>query len=65
MLLGIASVALVSVAFVAFTGGLWDEAEGEAWATLRTVVRSVTPLPAPRMMDLPQVRAIRLSRYFC
>jgi mannosyl-oligosaccharide glucosidase len=65
MLLGIASVALVSVAFVAYTGGWWEEAEGEGSATLRTVVRSVTPLPAPRMMDLPQVRAIRLSHCFC
>jgi mannosyl-oligosaccharide glucosidase len=55
MFLGIASVALVSVAYVAYTGWWWEEAEGEVSATLRTVMRSVTPLPAPRMMDLPQV----------
>ena len=57
-LLGIASFALMSVAFVAYTGGWWEEVEGEGAATLRTVMRSVTPLPAPRMMDLPQVMPI-------
>ena len=58
--LGIASFALMSVAFVAYTGGWWEEVEGEGAATLRTVMRSVTPLPAPRMMDLPQVMPIGL-----
>lgn len=50
----IASFALVSVTFVVYTGGWWEEVEGEGVATLRKVMRSVTPLPAPRMMDLPQ-----------
>jgi mannosyl-oligosaccharide glucosidase len=45
MLLGIASVALVSVAFVAYTGGWWEEAEGEGSATLRTVVHAA---PGPQ-----------------
>ncbi|ONM35063.1 Mannosyl-oligosaccharide glucosidase GCS1 [Zea mays] len=50
----VASFALVSVTFVVYTGGWWEEVEGEGAATLRKVMRSVTPLPAPRMMDLPQ-----------
>ncbi|TKW18493.2 hypothetical protein SEVIR_5G437000v4 [Setaria viridis] len=53
-LLGIVSFALASVAFVTYTGGWWEEVETEGAATLRTVMRSVTPLSAPRMMDLPQ-----------
>jgi mannosyl-oligosaccharide glucosidase len=61
----IASLALVSVAFVVYTGGWWEEAEGEGAATLRKVMRSVTPLSAPRMMDLPQVMRIWLPRCFC
>jgi mannosyl-oligosaccharide glucosidase len=62
--LGLASFALMSVAFVAYTGGLWEEVEAEGAATLRTVMRSVTPLPAPRMMDLAQVKPIGLPRCF-
>jgi mannosyl-oligosaccharide glucosidase len=54
----------MSVAFVAYTGGLWEEVEAEGAATLRTVMRSVTPLPAPRMMDLAQVKPIGLPRCF-
>jgi len=61
----LASFAFVSVAFVVYTGGWWEEAEGEGAATLRKVMRSVTPLSAPRMMDLPQVMPICLPRCFC
>ncbi|KAK3166350.1 hypothetical protein QOZ80_1AG0044680 [Eleusine coracana subsp. coracana] len=57
MLLGIATVAFVSVAIVAYTDGWWEEAEGEGSATMRTVMRSITPLQAPRMMDLPQFQS--------
>jgi mannosyl-oligosaccharide glucosidase len=60
-LLGITSFALVSCAFVAYTGGWWEEVEAEGSATLRKVMRSVTPLSAPRMMDLPQVTTIGLA----
>ncbi|KAL6840416.1 hypothetical protein ACP4OV_030226 [Aristida adscensionis] len=56
-LLGVASLALVSVAFVAYTGGWREDVEGEGAATLRTVMRSITPLSAPRMMDLPQFQS--------
>jgi mannosyl-oligosaccharide glucosidase len=58
--LGLASFALMSVAFVAYIGGWWEEVEAEGAATLRTVMRSVTPLPAPRMMDLAQVMPIHV-----
>uniref|UniRef100_A0A453GCK1 Uncharacterized protein n=1 Tax=Aegilops tauschii subsp. strangulata TaxID=200361 RepID=A0A453GCK1_AEGTS len=59
LLLGIASVALLSFAFLAYTGGWWQaEAESEGAAALRRMARSVTPLDAPRMMDLPQVRVV-------
>jgi mannosyl-oligosaccharide glucosidase len=61
----VASFALVSVTFVVYTGGWWEEVEGEGAATLRKVMRSVTPLPAPRMMDLPQVMPICLPCCFC
>ncbi|KAI4964728.1 hypothetical protein ZWY2020_059785 [Hordeum vulgare] len=55
LLLGIASVTLLSLAFLAYTGGWWQaEAESEGAAALRRMARSVTPLDAPRMMDLPQ-----------
>uniref|UniRef100_A0A0E0JSX2 Mannosyl-oligosaccharide glucosidase n=1 Tax=Oryza punctata TaxID=4537 RepID=A0A0E0JSX2_ORYPU len=54
LLLGIASVALLGVAFVAYTGVWQGKADGEDETPLRRVVRSVTPLDAPRMMDLPQ-----------
>ncbi|KAG8078898.1 hypothetical protein GUJ93_ZPchr0007g3121 [Zizania palustris] len=47
----------VAVSFVVYTGG-WREQvdDGEGETSLRRVVRSVTPLDASRMMDLPQVR---------
>ncbi|KAG8054167.1 hypothetical protein GUJ93_ZPchr0001g31040 [Zizania palustris] len=54
LLLGIASVSLLAVAFVVYTGGWREEAVEEGETPLRRVVRSVTPLDAPRMMDLPQ-----------
>jgi mannosyl-oligosaccharide glucosidase len=65
LLLGIASVSLLSVAFVAYNGGWWQaESESEGSAALRRMARSVTPLDAPRMMDLPQVRTVTPWRYF-
>ncbi|CAM0884412.1 unnamed protein product [Alopecurus aequalis] len=55
LLLGITSVTLLSVLFVAYTGGWWEAgSESEGSAALRRMARSVTPLDAPRMMDLPQ-----------
>uniref|UniRef100_A0ACD5XGZ3 Uncharacterized protein n=1 Tax=Avena sativa TaxID=4498 RepID=A0ACD5XGZ3_AVESA len=55
LLLAVASVCVLSVAFLAYTGGWWQaESESEGAAALRRMARSVTPLDAPRMMDLPQ-----------
>lgn len=54
LFLGIASAALLAVAFVAYTGGWWEDSESEEAAALRRMARSVTPLDAPLMMDLPQ-----------
>jgi mannosyl-oligosaccharide glucosidase len=66
LLLGIASVSVLSVAFMAYTGGWWQaESESEGAAALRRMARSVTPLDAPRMMDLPQVRIVIPWCYFC
>ena len=66
LLLGITSVTLLSVSFVAYTGGWWQaEPESEGAAALRRVARSVTPLDAPRMMDLPQVRIVIPWLYSC
>lgn len=39
---------------MAYTGGWWEDSESEEAAALRRMARSVTPLDAPLMMDLPQ-----------
>lgn len=50
--LGFGFLAILSVVFFVYSSG---GGSGEESAEVRKLMRVVTPLPAPKMMDLPQV----------